>query len=156
MRVVASAALSLAVVGLLGAGQVAASPVGGAKTTVDVVVNEAVATTAAVQMLCGRKDITAVATGWVQFRELKSGRGARQQLYVAIFHLKVTVSTEAGATVTLNDVGPDRGYVVDEKDFVAVSGQSVTGTGIAGHTVFLDGVQSMQSAGADLCARIPA
>ena len=58
---------------------------------------------------------------------------------VALYHYAIRVTytnVETGTTVRLRDVGPDRFFTKDGRNYVAVTGRSTTGTGNIGIVIF--------------------
>jgi len=53
-----------------------------------------------------------------------------------VFHIDVTFTNpETGATLSIHDVGPDVNFIRDGKLFVAITGRSITGSGVIGRVV---------------------
>ena len=58
---------------------------------------------------------------------------------VALYHYAIRITytnVETGTTIRLRDVGPDRVFTKDGRDYLAVTGRSTTGTGNIGIVIF--------------------
>lgn len=62
-------------------------------------------------------------------------RARRQLIEINVFHIEQTVSNAEGETVRLLDVGPDLYYLEDGVLHVAITGRSLTGSGVIGRVV---------------------
>ena len=123
-------AVAAIVLGLMvPAGALAAAPAHGAIWLNDPA--EDVAETAFATNLCGFP-VTAEVAGRIGFVELDRG-AAPGTFALNVYGVRVSYTNPAtGKTILLRDVGPDRFYVQDGVAYVAVTGRSVTGTGIVG------------------------
>lgn len=53
-----------------------------------------------------------------------------------VFHIDVTFTNpETGAALSIHDVGPDVSFVRDDQVFVAITGRSITGSGVIDRVV---------------------
>ena len=94
-------------------------------------------------------DIEVVWTGWVQIKTFNPGGGNRQQDALSVFHSDITF-TAGDRSFQVHDVGPDHSYLVDGVLYVAVTGRSITGSGVIGHVIFnLDTGELVFQAGND-------
>lgn len=73
--------------------------------------------------------------GWVQiipFNEQQRGRV--QHVELNVYHSEIVASAN-GKTVEILDVGPDHFFVRDGDAYLALTGRSITGSGVIGHVV---------------------
>ena len=82
-------------------------------------------------------DIDVVYSGWVQFKVFKAGGGDRLQDALNVYHIDIVYSS-GDRSYRVLDVGPDHSYWVDGMLYIAITGRSLTGTGVVGHLVFND------------------
>ena len=73
-------------------------------------------------------------TGWTQTMIFHAGGGDRQQESITVFHGDATY-TAGDKTHHIHDVGPDHYYWVDGILYVALTGRSLTGSGVIGHVI---------------------
>ena len=94
---------------------------------------DALAEAAAATAGCGFA-IDVTLTGWVQTKTLKAGGGDRQQDSINVFHSDI-IYTAGDMSFRIHDVGPDHYYWLDGVLYVAVTGRSLTGSGVIGHVI---------------------
>ena len=94
---------------------------------------DALAEAAAATAGCGFP-IDVTITGWVQTMIYKAGGGARQQASIDIFHSDI-IYTAGDRSFRIHDVGPDHYYWLDGVLYVAITGRSLTGSGVIGHVI---------------------
>jgi hypothetical protein len=118
------------------------------KVVFEVTQEDALAEAEAASDYC-KFDIEVTFSGWVQTKVFNAGGGDRQQDGLNVFHLDIVYSS-GDRSYRVLDVGPDHTYVVDGTLFVAITGRSLTGTGIVGHVVInLDTNEAVFEAGND-------
>ena len=94
---------------------------------------DAQAEAAAASEGCGF-EIDVELTGWTQTMTFDAGGGNRQQESITVFHGDATF-TAGDRTYHIHDVGPDHYYSVDGVLYVALTGRSLTGSGVIGHVI---------------------
>jgi hypothetical protein len=105
---------------------------------------------------------SAWATGWCGFAVDADIAGHRSSTefsgdgrsVVALYHYAIRVTytnVETGAVIRLRDVGPDRFFVKDGRDYVAVTGRATTGSGVIGIVIIdLETGEIVHQAGNDV------
>jgi hypothetical protein len=83
---------------------------------------------------------------------LEFSANGRSVVGLNVYGIRVTyTNAETGATVKLRDIGPDRFFMKDGRAYVAVTGRSLTGTGVIGVVVLdLETGEVVHGAGNDV------
>ena len=94
---------------------------------------DALGEAAAVTAECGFP-IDVTITGWVQTKSFRAGGGDRQQASIDVYHSDI-IYTTGDRSFAIHDVGPDHHYWLDGVLYVAITGRSLTGSGVIGHVI---------------------
>lgn len=73
-------------------------------------------------------------SGWVQIMTFSDQRGRTQHTELNVYHSRIVASAN-GQTIEILDIGPDHFFVRDGVAYLALTGRSITGSGVIGHVV---------------------
>lgn len=79
-------------------------------------------------------DVVVDGFGWVQIMTFSDQRGRTQHEELNVYHSRIVASAN-GQTIEILDVGPDHFFVRDGVAYLALTGRSITGSGVIGHVV---------------------
>jgi hypothetical protein len=80
-------------------------------------------------------EVDAQVSGHIRGHEFAAD--GRSVVALIVYGIRVVyTNVETGATVRLRDIGPDRFFVKDGRQYVAVTGRSSNGTGVIGLVIF--------------------
>jgi len=79
-------------------------------------------------------DVVVDGSGWVQIMTFSDQRGRTQHEELNVYHSRIVASAN-GQTIEILDVGPDHFFVRDGVAYLALTGRSITGSGVIGHVV---------------------
>lgn len=79
-------------------------------------------------------DVVVDGSGWVQIRTFRDQQGRVQNAELNIYHSRIVASAN-GRSIQILDVGPDRFFTRDGVPYLALTGRSITGSGVIGHVV---------------------